>query len=122
MTSAGHLAPSQMAKYSKQHMRARTLTQVQVQPKEIRPFVATREQCRKALKTAILIDKMQNNQCADIQSTAIGKMTDLILFGCQQTLQDLNCLTVDYQNEPKLNESDLRAYGQCIDQNHAKIA
>merc|ERR1712039_913705 len=108
-----------MAKYSKQQMRA----QMPAQPKgvERRPFVATREQCRKALKTAILIDKMQNNQSADIQSTAIGKMTDLILFGCQQTLQDLNCLTVDYQNEPKLNESDLRAYGQCIDQNHAKI-
>merc|ERR1712083_688728 len=115
-----------MANYAKRkQMHARmpspATTQVPVQQKN-RPFVATREQCRKALKTAILIDKMQNNQCANVQSTAIGKMTDLILFGCQQTLQDLNCLALDYQNDPTLNESDLRAYGQCIDQNHAKFA
>merc|ERR1712039_722894 len=94
--------------------------QIPVQTKERRPFVATREQCRKALKTAILIDKMQNNQCADIQSTAIGKMTDLILFGCQQTFQDLNCLSLDYGSDPPLNDSDLRGYGQRIDQNHTK--
>ena len=88
-------------------------------------FIPSREQCRKALQSAILIDELHKNKCDGSELSAIEKVTDLILFGCKndratlQTMRDLDCIAVDHQSEAKMkNESALRAFAQCIDQRY----
>jgi len=85
-------------------------------------FIPSRNECKKALKTALLIDDFLNNEN---EPTAIDKMADLILFGCKndtvtmQTMKDIDCIHAICPNEePIKTKAKLKKYAKCIDQKY----